>query len=375
MTDLIVLAFNYCHFYLRKFTRLGFDCRCMVKDKSEIFLNVRNLSNRLTGVQRYTNELLKRLDSDRYKTITTEFYPSGYLGHFWEQTILPFSMKKRGGALLWSPGNTGPMFYANQVVTIHDVIPFDYPQWFSKAFCLGYKLFVKNAANNCKHVITVSEYSKERIIKHTGISRDKITVIYNGVELPESAKALSGIKLPFKRYILSLGSLEPRKNIAMLLRAWEKVSKNYDSDVGLVVVGGKGLSRIFNHESSLAEVINERVYFTGYVEDNELMQIYRNAEFFVYLSLCEGFGLPPLEAMKLGLPVLTSDNSSIKELCEGNAMLVDPLDHERVCEGLLEMKSSSARYRELSRKASPFLSSLSWDSCAKKTFEVLNTYA
>jgi glycosyltransferase involved in cell wall biosynthesis len=257
--------------------------------------------------------------------------------------------------LLWSPGNTGPISKERQIVTLHDVVPFDMPHTLDPKFAAVYRFLTPRLVRKVRKVITISEFSKAAILKHIPVDPDKIVVIPNGVDArfhPRSAeeigRAMVAAKIPFKRYVLTLGSIEPRKNLVSLFKAWERVEGAVDDDIGLVVVGKAGASNIFK-----AIDINDRmkrVHFTGRLPDDILPAIYSGATAFACVSVYEGFGLPPLEALACGVPTLASNTTALPEVVGHAALTVDPVNTEAIAErliGLLRSEADQARLKQL----------------------------
>jgi glycosyltransferase involved in cell wall biosynthesis len=293
---------------------------------------------------------------------------SGSRGQLWEQMYLPLKLSKSD--ILWSPSNVGPIMTTNQVVTIHDVVPFDHPEWLNNNFVTWYKFIQPILVKKVKKIITISNFSKERIIDVFGVREDKVEVVYNGVSQlsNDSPLPLSKLDIPYERYILSVGSLEPRKNLISLIEAWGRI-KNIYPDVGLVIVGAKGVSRIFK-DSNISNLINERVMFTGHLTDQELHSLYSYASCFCYPSFYEGFGLPPLEAMLYKIPVITSSTTAMKELCENRAILIEPKSIEDIAQGIrVALDNDHSLMTDASYQ---FASQLTWDKCAENTLKVLN---
>ncbi|MCK4160461.1 glycosyltransferase family 4 protein, partial [Klebsiella pneumoniae] len=142
----------------------------------------------------------------------------------------------------------------------------------------------------------------------------------------------------FKNYVLTVGSVEPRKNIQRLISAFLEANKELDPSLKLVIVGKRGNDNIFNNSNQeQLKNVQDSVIFTGHIDDDELAQIYRNAKGFCYPSIYEGFGLPPLEALAYGIPVLTSNTTSMKELFTNKAILVDPFSIESIKGGIINL--------------------------------------
>ena len=196
----------------------------------------------------------------------------------------------------------------NQVLTIHDLSPLEHPEWFQTNFAAWYRLFLPILAKQVRKVFTPSEYVKQKVIERFGI-RD-VTVTPNGVDRsvfhPDATQ--TRFDLP-ARYVLFVGTLEPRKNLDTLLRAWNEIKDEF-KEAWLVIVGVNG--NVFRNVNYQHEM--ERVCFPGYVDDETLAGLYANATLFVLPSQEEGFGLPALEAMASGTPVIVSDGGALPEV-------------------------------------------------------------
>lgn len=344
-----------------------------------MIINTRNLLGHTTGVQRYTQSIIEEFNDNNFSYTTIQPKTntiSGVKGHLWEQVILPFNMMKTSKkGVLWSPSNVGPISISNQIVTIHDTVPFDHPEWLNKSFVSCYKYLQPLLAKKVRHIITISEFSKQRIIEHLKVPESKISVIYNGVNIKkESKQSLFENKfLSLGNYILSVGSLEPRKNISRLLEAFELYQKETNSDIKLVIVGHEGVTRVFKSSYSNVSRNNKNIIYTGHVSDAELSYLYENAKGFCYPSMYEGFGLPPLEAMSYGIPVLTSNTTALKELCENRAILVDPHSVSSIAEGIYSLIHNNPSFININNNKS-YADSLSWSRCALRTHEVLSSF-
>lgn len=315
-----------------------------------IIVNSRIMSTTLTGVQRYLHEIRCRLKTP-HESIEPSYPLRGFRGHLWEQSYLAF---KDPSKLLWSPSNCGPMFRERQILTIHDMVPIDHPEWVGKKYGAWYGMMMPKVARTVRHVVTVSEFSKQRIIETCGIPEEKVSVVLNGVDerffVGGPSSALSELNLPFERYVLALGSLEPRKNLENLLRAWQSIEQKYAGEVGLVVAGGKGASQVFGSFNLKEQP--RYIHFTGHVKDELLPALYQNALVFCYTSQYEGFGLPIAEAMASGVACVGSSVTSIPEVVGDAGLLVHPNDIGQLAEAicyLIDDRSAAAEYGKLGR--------------------------
>jgi glycosyltransferase involved in cell wall biosynthesis len=345
-----------------------------------IYCNSRILEHQTTGVQRYLSSIL---NSDAFSKgvnllkPSVSFFKSGIGAHLWEQIAIPLSINNE--SVLWSPSNTGPLVVKSRhVVTIHDFATLDHPEWTSKKFNLFYRFLLPKLSENVDAIIAVSDYTKDRIIFHTGIDESKIHTIRNGVDSGffvqvdsgRKSNVLGKYKIPSSRFILSVSSIEPRKNLSTLLMAWDKIHATLDDDIWLVLAGRKN-TKIFadaglNH-------LPPRVHFTGFVDEDDLVVLYQSALFFTYLSLYEGFGLPPLEAMAAGIPVLSSNTTSIPEVVSDKAITVDPLSVLDVADNILMLADSESLRQELSLAGVEHAKQFTWNNAAQKTFDLLKS--
>lgn len=299
-----------------------------------IEINGRFLTQKMTGVQRYAYEIISRFDDHSYKVMAPKNvkiqadYPkitnhdvgigSGY---FWEQFSLPTATDKE--KILWSPCNMGPAILRNQIVTIHDVFSIENPEWVSSKFHKWYAAVLPLLARRSKKIITVSEYSKARIVEILNVNDSKVRVLGNGVSekfYKRSRQEIEKVRMKYnikEKYILTLSSIEKRKNLSRVLQAWSALSsKEYE----MVVAGGLGSKKVFGESVDLGNSAN----FIGYVDEVDLPALYSGASAFIYVPLAEGFGIPPLEAAACGTRVITSNNTGILEHAQEYAYLVDP---------------------------------------------------
>jgi glycosyltransferase involved in cell wall biosynthesis len=342
-----------------------------------VSFNGRFLDQELTGVQRYSRELLSRL-TDRMRVIRPSRRLSPTQGHLWEQAILPSLCR---GTLLWSPGNTGPLLTANQVVTIHDASTLDHPEWFSERFATWYRFLLPRLARRARKVITVSEFSKQRLMINCSIPEDKIVTVRNAIDprfqpsTEETKTALRqrhGLERP---YCLYVGSIEPRKNVSTLLKAWERL---HLKDIDLVVAGISG--HVFRERGF--SKLPAGVRFFGRVDDAELPTLLSAATCFIFPSLYEGFGFPPLEAMACGCPVVCSNATSLPEACgpafnpsdpnsQGAVLYFDPANSEEMADCIARVIAMDAERSLLTRLGIKWIRQFSWERCVSQSWAVI----
>jgi glycosyltransferase involved in cell wall biosynthesis len=221
-------------------------------------------------------------------------------------------------------------------VVIHDVAVLENREWYSRAYSLLYRRLLPTLSSRVRRIVTVSEFCKSRIIELLCVPEEKITVAWEASSscfFPRTEEEISrtaarlGVRRP---YFLAIGAVSPRKNFQRLLAAWTRTEQSAEG-VSLIVVGKEGLR--FSGEASLGAVPTS-VRHLGEVNDEDLARLYSGAEGLLFPSLYEGFGLPILEAMASGCPVLTSNCSAMPEIAGDAAILVDPLSEEAIADGI-----------------------------------------
>jgi glycosyltransferase involved in cell wall biosynthesis len=273
-----------------------------------------------------------------------------------------------------------PFFFktSKSVVTIHDVIPLVLPEAFPPRHRWVLATAFARVPRQADRVIVPSDAAAEDVVRYLKMERERIVVIPLGCEprfhpIVNPARAVAvrqRYALP-ERYALFVGTLEPRKNIVTLLQAFSRLlAERPQEDLKLVVAGGKGWGdeRFFATMDRLAN--REQVIFTGYLADDDLPDVYRGAQMFVYPSLYEGFGLPILEAMASGIPVITSNRASLPEVAGDAALLVDPTRPDDLAAAMSAVVSNGALREELQRKGIARAKDFTWEDVARRTLAV-----
>lgn len=351
-----------------------------------IYINGRFLTQLTTGVQRVASEVLKSLDeiagnssykfvilkpkSDTFSNINLRNIEirqlSFFKGHIWEQLTLPLYVKN---SLLINLCGPAPIFKSNQIVMIHDAAIYTNSDNFSKTFLVWYKLMFKFLKTFSKKIITVSQFSKNELIKYLKIREDKISIAYLGMEhiihREVDNSILDRFNLVNKKYLLAVSSKSPNKNFKAIVESLEYLnSKKFE----IVIVGTQN-NNVFQSKS---EVNIDKVIFTGYISDEELKSLYENAACFVYPSFYEGFGLPPIEAMTCGCPVVVSYTSSLKEVCGENAVYCNPYDSKDIANKINSVLESNS-IAEMKENNYAHSQNYSWKKTANELLKHIDT--
>lgn len=325
---------------------------------AHLVVNARYRQRSVTGVERYASELDARLPRGIRRLEPDRRLARPPLGHIWEQSALPLAIGR--DEVLWSPCNTGPIFLGRQIVTIHDISPTEHPEWFSPRYADWLDLMARVFVERARHVITVSEFTRQRLCARLGADPERISVVPNGINptfftganrLSHTERERLGIDQ--RPYLLSLATFEPRKNLHALLAAFQQVRRSFP-DLTLVIAGNAGRREIFAANGRPDPDCWTSVSCVGYVPEDLLPALYNDAEALVYVPHYEGFGFPPLEAAAAGTPAVLSDIPALRELGVP-ATWVDPNDIEAIAAGVIERLSSGpVDSDELRRRASTF---------------------
>lgn len=280
--------------------------------------------------------------------------------------------------LMHFPHYNVPLSYHRDfVVTVHDLTHIVLPEFLGNKvkFCYA-KWLMKNALNNSKHVFTVSENSKKDIQKYFNISNDKISITYNAIDGDFRTKEKKEVQYLLSKYhidnkkkiILYVGNLKPHKNLITLLEALRILNRN---DIVLVLVGKAFQSvDLLDQEKQLG--IADIIVHTGIVSKEELIDFYNLADLFVFPSLYEGFGIPPIEAMACGTPVIAANNSSIPEVVDDAAILFDGKDAKRLSEIIDATIENDKLKQELINKGQIRCNYFDWNKTREEVYSVLD---
>lgn len=339
--------------------------------KMKVFIDAQMLSrSNQTGMGRYITELLPELElSKDFEWIVKKPKPIKFYRTIWEHTVLPLEVLYLNADILFCPSNIAPIFLPKKiklVITIHDVRFKVFPETFSKATISYYNFIYRVVTKRANAVITVSEFSKAEILKYFPELENKIYVIYNGV----NHNKFRPLNLPRKKQILFIGAIAKHKNISVILEAFQKVINKIPHKI--VIAGSKdsGMPSDENINKILSTIPPDRIEFTGKISDEDLIRLYNTSDFFIFPSIYEGFGLPLLEAMACGCPIIASKASSIPEVCGDSAIYFDPYSSEELSTRILEMANNEALKNELAQKGIRRAKEFSWRKASDMHIEV-----
>jgi glycosyltransferase involved in cell wall biosynthesis len=349
-------------------------------------INGKFASQRITGVQRVAYELTRAMQSrasspadlpilvppdavDLGLAARPTDIARGLKGNLWEQISLPLAARRD---TLISLCNTGPMFKRRHMLMIHDMAVYDVPNGFSKKFVMWYRLRFSLLRRQADLILTVSGFSRSRICHHLGVDESRVKVIRPGADHMDRVTAepaiLQKLSLTADKYCVIVGSLDPRKNLRRVLAATKRLG--HLGDFKFVVAGGAN-PRIFAGDVSTQDLESDRIVWAGFVTDGELKALYSSAACLAFASLYEGYGLPPLEAMYCGCPVIVSSEASLPEACGDAAMYCDANSIEDIA-AKIELMATQKDIRERYRQAGmAHAHQFKWDGAATRLLEIL----
>jgi glycosyltransferase involved in cell wall biosynthesis len=279
---------------------------------------------------------------------------------------------------------TGPVFTkVPLVVTVHDVSFLEYPQYFTRFRAAQLKLTVRRTVQRAAAILTPSEFSRTAILRHYRLDQDKVVVVHNAVSSEfrpiDRQTAQGAIERKFAipgPFVLTVGDLQPRKNHLGLLQAFEELLRTHPQlPHRLVFVGKETWYSKDLHRAVAKSRIAERVHFTGFVEDAELVQFYGACDLFVFPSFYEGFGLPILEAMACARAVVSSNTTAMPEVADGAGILFDPDSTEQMTRALRDVLVDPELRVRLERLGSQRAAAFSWERAAERTLQVYSRVA
>lgn len=334
----------------------------------KLIFDIRVLTHKhYTGIENYTKYILENISDRLDINIAKPTVTNKYLAHLWTHFVLPF----KSGDILFCPANTAPLFVPKSkklVMTIHDVAFLTYPKSFSRFFRVYYSFLIPFNIKRADKIITISEASKKEILRLFPEVEQKINIIPLGID--NKYRVLDNIQK--KKQILYVGSINERKNLIGVIEAFEKLPKELGYD--LVIVGN--FFNLFSLSDKMKEVLkrvknNKKIIFKEGLDDEALISEYNVSTVFIFPSFYEGFGLPPLEAMACGTPVITSNVSSMPEVCGDAALYADPYDVNDILKKIEFLLTDEGERERLIKKGLERVKHFTWEKSAKKHLDVM----
>lgn len=381
----------------------------------DLIVNINSLAPPLTGIGRYTQELLKCLIADQRVRDITGF---GQLGIYDKQLLgglvfeqhdqqspmqnhaklkkilrnipgvylLRDAMRQRQvrkigrqhpGAVMWEPNYALLDYDGPSVATIHDLSYLRYPQYHHEAMLNWLNRQIPKTIQRADAFVTLSEFSKQELVRELAIDPEKIHIVPPAVDNAFRVKAtlsqLQQVKQHYNlpdQYLLTVSTLEPRKNINGLIAAYSHLPETLRNQYPLVIVGAKGWGDQAYAQQYRALLNKGQLYFPGYVAQADLPVIFKGATLFAFLSYYEGYGMPVAEAMASGVAVLASDRASIPEVAQGSAVLVSPEDSDAATVGLNELLESPKLRQNMQERGRSIALDYTWEKSANLLVEL-----
>lgn len=355
---------------------------------ARIGVDARPLTVSLSGIGRYTYEVLRRMADSGHqiylyseRSIPEAHLPAGdficrhgniqrgFLASLFAQWQFPRWARTDSLDLFWSPRHHLPLLLSAipQVLTVHDMVWHRAPETMRKAGRLLDACLMPPSVRRAKTVIADSQATADDLNDVLGVPAGKMRVIHLASDL--SGQHCGEATPP---YILFVGTLEPRKNLPRLLRAYAKLKQSDGIEHRLVLVGQAGWMRDDLHAMLAALAISDDVTVTGFIDDGALIELYSQASMLAMPSLYEGFGLPLVEAMNFGVPLLTSNVASMPEVAADAAVLVDPVSEQSIYLGMRDVLLDNVRWQQLASAAQQRGAQFSWDAAAQQTLRVFD---
>ena len=372
--------------------KIGIDCRRILHKHNEtagvgtytynIIKSILDLDKQNNYVLFFYNNKIYFPEFAKYENVEMVYLPRvddfGRVPFFYNHVYVPYVLKKYKLDLYHNPANIIPLLYNKaSVITVHDLAIYKNADWFPGKQSFNLKLLMPYSFKKAKKIIAVSQSTKNDLIELFKIKQQKISVIPEGVEDYKKVKINEDeIKSEIKfnnSYFLFIGTIEPRKNINSLLKAFKEfVEKTNNKKIKLVMAGKKGwkYEQIFKLMSDLD--LGDQIKYLGYVSLEEKIYLLKNAFCFIFPSYYEGFGLPVLEAMNLGVPVITSNISSIPEFASHNSLLINPHDYLTITKAMVKIYNDKDLRKKLSEKGKVIADQYNWKKAAQKTIDLYN---
>ncbi len=347
-----------------------------------IVINARFLTQEMRGVQRFAEQLCLQLKTLRDDLVFVApqnicLHESAkrlqvrrigrHRGHLWEQVDLPLWLARNGNPPLVSLCNTAPLAYRNQIATHHDITYVRHPESYSRTFRAMYRTLTPLLLGRVKALITGSEFSRMELASHYGYPASKISIVPSAVDERFQPFCVDTAPRGTTPYLLAVSSPSTHKNFARMIAAFLRVEGH--NDVELRIVGDS--NRVF--AGSIHDVAgSRRIHNLGRLPDDELVKAYQGATAFVFPSIYEGFGIPPLEAQACGCPVIAARSASIPEVLGESALYFDPLDVGDISRAMERILSDEALRLDLRRRGKANVARFSWNASARQLSRLID---
>jgi glycosyltransferase involved in cell wall biosynthesis len=319
---------------------------------------------------------LKKMYPEKVTRVSPLTSPGlGFKGHLmrllWQQTMLPFKSRRHNESLVYSTVPEGILFSpVKQIITMHDILPIKYPEMYPR---MKYHFYytVPLLLKKLRAVICTSENTKKDVTARYAIKDKPVYVIYEGVNRQRfypREKSVVQKRYGLGKYLLYIGDMRPYKNLERSLEAFARLNL---TDLSFVI-GGKKDPHFYPDIAKKVDrlLLKDKVIFLGYVPEEDLPHLYSVAAAFIFPSLYEGFGLPPLEAMACGCPVVASNAASLPEVCGDAVRYVDPYDVESIAQGIHEVLTDEVMRQNLRAKGLERVELFSWEKAAKEHLKI-----
>ena len=366
----------------------------------KVALELQPCCGKRTGIGTYTYELAKRLEdcdglefcgnlfnfrgrNDNSATLSgitipireNRLMPYGVYRRIWNLIPIPYHamFQDRADLSIFFNYIVPPHISGKVMTTIYDLTYLRFPETMDRRNLRRLEKGMRYSVERSDHILTISDFSKSEIEKLLGVPEYLVSVVPCAPTLLEKAPNPTGFMERFgvkKPYLLYVGTIEPRKNLIRLIEAFSRLKKEQGVPHQLVLAGGKGWG---NTEIYRIASLTMDVVCTGYISDDEKYDLYQNADAFIFPSLYEGFGIPPLEAMAYGCPVVCANVASLPEVVGDAAELVEPTDDVNIAQGIWNVISHPSRRDELIRLGFERVKRYTWATSAKKLTDICKT--
>jgi glycosyltransferase involved in cell wall biosynthesis len=369
----------------------------------KIGYNAQILADAATGIARYAGEMLRALVKakgahelivfgnrkhlvelcpEEWIVPTPDVLSSASRRIVWEQTILPILQTKYHLDVMYYPDHTAPLFGVSckTVITVHDLVPFAFPEAHTLARTIYKRIALRRSAALASKIVAVSHATQNDCVRWLGIPQENIEVIYNGVhdnfapvvqsEILQEVRERYGLSNPF---ILFVGTLEKRKNVERIIEVYDYARSDHGITADLVLAGGPGKGYKDMWERVERSRWKESIRYVGFVPDADLPALYSMAALFFYPSLYEGFGLPVVEAMACGCPVITSNTTSLPEIVGDAGIIVDPYDTSSLAAALAKVLNSEELQHQLRLAGRQRARLFSWQKASSRLMSVFES--